>query len=163
MEVYSPFQFASLQRLTSILMMRMFQWLCLTALIWVRVKMNSRNVLNIPNICIPGGFNLLYFLFFNIKTVVVVAVVQSLSSVWCFAIPWTAAFQASLSFTISWSLFKHMSIESMLPSNHRILCFPLLLLSSIFLSNRFFSNESALPNIWPKYWSFSFSLSPFNE
>ena len=77
--------------------------------------------------------------------------------------PWTAAHQASLSFIISWSLFKLMSIESMMPSNHLILCHPLLLLSSIFPDNRFFSNELALPIRWPKCWSFRFSICPSNE
>ena len=77
--------------------------------------------------------------------------------------PWTAAHQASLSFTISWSLLRFMSIESVMPSNHRILCHPLLLLPSIFPSIRVFSNDSALLIRWPKYWSFSFSISPSNE
>ena len=77
--------------------------------------------------------------------------------------PWTAACQASLSFTISWSLLKLMSIESVMPSNHLILCCPLLLLPSIFPSIRVFSSESALHIRWPKYWSFSFSISPSNE
>ena len=78
-------------------------------------------------------------------------------------IPRTAAHQASLSFTISWSLLKLMSIESVMPSNHRILCHPLLLLPSIFPSVRVFSSESALYIRWPKYWSFSFSISPSNS
>ena len=82
-------------------------------------------------------------------------VVQSLSRVWLFVTSWTAACQASLSFTISWSLLKLMSIESVMPSNHFILYHPLLLLSSIFPSIRIFSNESALCIRWPKYWSFS--------
>ena len=77
--------------------------------------------------------------------------------------PWTAAHQASLSFTISQSLLTLMSIESMMPSNHLILCRPLLLLPSIFPSIRVFSNEAALHSRWPKYWSFSFSISPSNE
>ena len=89
--------------------------------------------------------------------------VQLLSPVWLFATPWTAARQASLSFRNSWSLLKHMSIESVMPSNHLILCRPLLLLLSIFPSIRVFSNESALHIRWPKYWSFSFSISPSNE
>ena len=80
-----------------------------------------------------------------------------------FANPWTAAHQASLSFTIFWSLPKLMFIESVMPSNHLILCHPLLLLTSIFPSIRVFSNESALHIRGPKYWSFSFSISPFNE
>ena len=77
--------------------------------------------------------------------------------------PWTAACQASLSFTNSRSLPKPMSIESVLPSNHLILCCPLLLPPSIFPSIRVFSNESALHIRWPKYWSFSFNISPSNQ
>ena len=90
-------------------------------------------------------------------------VVQSLSRVWLFATPWTIAHQASLSFTISCSLLKFMSIESKMPSDHLILCGPLLLLPSIFPSIRVFSNELTLPIRWPKYWSFSFSISPSSE
>ena len=88
--------------------------------------------------------------------------VQSLSRVLLFVTPWTAARQASL-FINSWSLLKLVSIESVMPSNHLILCCPLLLLSSIFPGIRVFSNESALSIRWPKYWSFSFSISPSNE
>ena len=77
--------------------------------------------------------------------------------------PWTAALQTSLSFTISQSLLKLMYIESMVPSNHLILCHPLLLLPSIFLKIRVISNELALCIRWPKYWSFSFSISTPNE
>ena len=79
------------------------------------------------------------------------------------ATPWTAARQASLSITNSWSLPKLMSIELVMPSNRLILCCPLLLLPSIFPSIRVFSNESFLHIRWPKYWSFSFSISPSNE
>ena len=89
--------------------------------------------------------------------------VQSLSRVRLFATPWTAARQASLSITNSWSLLRLMSIESVMPSNHLILCHPLLLPPSIFPSIRVFSSESALPIRWPKYWSFSFNISPSNE
>ena len=89
--------------------------------------------------------------------------VQSLSCVWLFVTPWTAAHKAFLSITNSWSLLKLMSIESVMPSNHLILCHPLLLPPSIFPSVRVFSNESALPIRWPKYWSFSFNISPSNE
>ena len=92
-----------------------------------------------------------------------VVVAQSLSCVQLFATPWTAAHQASLSFTISQSLLKLMSIELMMPSNHLILCCPLLLLPSIFPSIRVFPNESTLFIRWPKYWSYSFSISPSNE
>ena len=89
--------------------------------------------------------------------------VQLLSRVWLFVTPWVAARQASLSITNSQSLPKLMSIESVMPSNHLILYHPLLLLPSIFPSIRVFSNESALRIWWPKYWSFSFSISPSNE
>ena len=89
--------------------------------------------------------------------------VQSLSRVRLFATPWTAARQASLSITNSWSPPKPMSFESVMPSNHLILCCPLLLLPSIFPSIRVFSNESALHIRWPKYWSFSFNICPSNE
>ena len=89
--------------------------------------------------------------------------VQSLSRVWLFATPWTAARQASLSITNSWSPPKPMSMESVMPSNHLIFCLPLLLLPSIFPSIRVFSNEPVLHIRWPKYWSFSFSISPSNE
>ena len=85
------------------------------------------------------------------------------SHVWLYATPWTAANQTSLSFTISLSVLKLMSLKSVLPSNHLILCCPLLHLPSIFPSIRLFSNESALHIRWPKYWSFSFSISPSNE
>ena len=89
--------------------------------------------------------------------------IQLLSRVRLFATPWTAASQASLSITNSRSLPKPMSIESVMPSNHLILCHPLLLLPSIFPSIRVFSNESALHIRWTKYWSFSFNISPSNE
>ena len=89
--------------------------------------------------------------------------VQSLSHVRLFVTPWTAALQASLSITNSQSLPRLMSIESVMPSNHLILCRPLLLLPSIFTNIRVFSNESALRIRWPKYWSFSFNISPSSE
>ena len=92
-----------------------------------------------------------------------VVVAQSLSRVQLFATPWTAARQASLSFTISQSLIKLMSIESVMPFNHLILCCPLLLLPSIFPSIRVFSNKSTLHIMWPKYCSFRFNISPSNE
>ena len=88
-----------------------------------------------------------------------VVVVQSLSHVWLFGTPWTAACLASLSFTISWSLLKLKSIESVMSPYHLILCRPFLLLPSIFPSMRVFSNESLLRIRWPKYWSFNISLS----
>ena len=83
--------------------------------------------------------------------------------VWLFATPWTAARQASLSLTISWSLLKLMSIESMMPCNNLILWHPLLPQPSVFPSIRVFSNESILHIRWPRYWSFSFSISPSND
>ena len=88
---------------------------------------------------------------------------QSLSCVCLFAIPWTAPRQASLSTTNSRSLLKLMSIKSVMPSKHFILCHPLFLLPSIFPSIRVFSKESVLHIMWPKYWSFRFSISPSNE
>ena len=88
---------------------------------------------------------------------------QWLSCVQLFAAPWTAALQASLFFTIPQSLLKLMSIESVMPSNHLILCHPLLLWPSVFPSIRVFSNELPLCIRWPKYWSFSFSFSPYNK
>ena len=88
---------------------------------------------------------------------------QLLSQVWHFMTPGNVAHQASLSFTISWSSLKLMSIESVMPSNHLDLCHPLLLLPSIFPSIRVFSNESVLHIKWPKYWSLSFSISPSKE
>ena len=88
--------------------------------------------------------------------------VQSLSHLQLFVSPWTMAHQASLSITNSQSLLKLMSSESVMPSNHFILCRPLLL-TSFFASIKVFSNESVLLIRWPKYWSFSFSISPFNE
>ena len=101
-------------------------------------------------------WSVLHVLFWDISSV------QSLSHVWLFATPWTAACQASLSITNSRSLLKLMSIESMMLSNHLIFCHPLLL-PSILPSIRVFCSESVLCISWPKYWSFSFSISPSNE
>ena len=92
-----------------------------------------------------------------------VVVVQSLSCVQLFTTPWTAACQDYLSFTISWSLLKLMSIESVMPSNHLILCCPFLLLPSVFPSIKVFSSELAPHIRWPKYWSLSFSISPSSK
>ena len=92
---------------------------------------------------------------------VLLVVTVLLSHVQLFVTPWTAAFQASLSFTTSWSMLRLMSIESVMPSDYLILCHPLLPLPSIFPSTRVFSNELALCIKWPKYWSFS--ISPSNE
>ena len=97
------------------------------------------------------------------KISVTLTSVQSLSHVRLFATPWTAAHQASLSITSPQSLLKLTSIESVVPFNHLILCHPLLLLPSIFPNIRVFSNESVLRIRWPKYWRFSFSISPSNE
>ena len=97
------------------------------------------------------------------RIVVQLSSVRSLSYVRVSATPWTAAHQASLSITNSQSLRKLMSIESVMPSNHLILCRPLLLLPSIFPRIRVFSSESVLHIRWPKYWSFSFSITPSNE
>ena len=95
--------------------------------------------------------------------IIFVIVVQSLNRIQLFVTPWTAAGQASLSFAIFWILLRLISIESVMPSNHLILCCPLLLPPSVFPSIRVFSNESVLRIRWPKYWSFSFSISPSNE
>ena len=92
-----------------------------------------------------------------------VVIAQLLNHVRLFAAPRTAARQASMFFTISWSLLKLMSIDSMMPTNHFILCYALLLLPSVFPSIRDLSNESVLHIRWPEYWSFSFSISPSNE
>ena len=104
----------------------------------------------------------LFLALFSHEYLTLVSVQQSLSYVRLFATPWTVH-QASLSITNSRSLPKLMSIESVMPFNHLILCHPLLLPPSILPSIRVFSNESALPIRWPKYWSFSFSISPSNE
>ena len=93
----------------------------------------------------------------------ILIVVRWQCHVWLLVTPWTAAHYVSLSFTVSWSLLKHMSIELVMLSNHHILCHPLLLPTSIFPSIKIFSKESALPIRWPKYWSFTFSAIPSNE
>ena len=97
------------------------------------------------------------------NNLVQISSVQSFTHVWLLATPWTAVHQASLSITNSWSLLKLMSIESVMPSNHLILCRPIVLPHSIFSSIRVFSNESLVPIRWPEYWSFSFSISPSND
>jgi len=99
----------------------------------------------------------------NKEAITNISSVQSLSRIWLFATPWTTARQASLSITNAQSLLKLISIESVMPSNHLILCCPLLLVPSVFLSIRVFSRESVLHSRWPKYWSFSFNISPSNE
>ena len=118
---------------------------------------------SIPALKIGSTVLFSFFLFYKYVCVLLLLlfVVQLLSCVQLLAAPWTAAGQASWSFTISPSLLKLMSIELVMPSNHLILCHPLLLPPSVFTSIRVFSNESALRIGWPKYWSFSFS--PSNE
>ena len=99
----------------------------------------------------------------SLKSCIFLMYVQLLSCVQFFETPWTVARQASLSITNSWNLFKLMSIKSVMPSNYLTLCHPLFLLPSVIPSIRVFSRESVLHIGWPKYWSFSFSISPFNE
>ena len=110
-----------------------------------------------------GTFSTLYVLWQTVFFTSWFSSGQLLSHVRCFATPRTVECQASLSITNSWNLLKLMSIELVMPSNHLILCRPLLLLPSIFPRIRVFSNESVLLIRWPKYWSFSFSISPSNE
>ena len=110
--------------------------------------------------CITGGF---FTIWATREAYSSISSVQLLSHVWLFATPWIAAHQASLSITNSQSLLRLMSIESVMPSSHLILCRPLLLLPPIPPSIRVFSNESTLHLRWPKYWSFSFSISPSKE
>ena len=110
---------------------------------------------------IIGTLNM--FLHMDILVLYIFRSVQWLSHVQLFVTPWTATRQASLSITNSWSLLKLIFIESVMPSNHLILCCPLLFLPSVFPSIRVFSNESVLRITWPKYWSFSFNISPSNE
>ena len=103
------------------------------------------------------------FVSFVYSSVHLFSSVQSVSRVRLFVTPWTAARQAFLSITSSWSLLKLVSIQSVMPSNYLILCHPLLLPPSIFPSIRVLSDESVLCIMWPKYWSFSFSISPSSE
>ena len=128
----------------------------------------SSSVIKVLRVCIkcvrsivlsPSGV----FWYFFMLVFHCFVVVQSLSCIPLFVPSWTAACQTSLSFTVSQSMLKLMSIESVMLSSHLILCRPLLLLLSIFPSIRVFSSESALPIRWPKYWSFSFSISPSND
>ena len=104
-----------------------------------------------------------FYLFFKLLMLSILSSVHSFSHVRLFTTPWTAAHQASLSITNSQSLLKLISIKSVMPCNHLILCYPLLLPPSIFPSIRVFSNESILCIRWPKYWSFSFNIRPSNE
>ena len=119
---------------------------------------------------LPMPWSFFFFFFFpelNEIIVFIVLIIELFFSCsvvsYSFVIPWTAAHQASLSFTISWSLLKLMSIELVMPSNHLILCRPLLLLPSVFPTIRVFSKESTLRIRWPKFWSFSINISPSNE
>ena len=125
----------------------------------------GRNFPETSQVCVCGWGTTTAFL--PLLGTGIVAVVQLLSCVLLFVTPWTAALPcpspSSLSFTISRNLLKLVFIELVMPSNHLILCCPLLLLPSIFPSIRVFSNESALYIRWPKYWSFSFSISPSSE
>ena len=111
----------------------------------------------------PSSLYTAQWSFYAIKLIIFAPSVQLLSRVRLFVTPWTATGQASLSITNSQRLLKLMSIEAMMPSNHFILCHPLLLPPSIFPSIRVFSDESVLHIRWPKYWSFNFSISPSNE
>ena len=113
--------------------------------------------------CGHSVHGLVWFLFCVIQLCLYYVVDQSLSQVWLFATPWPAVGQHSLSFAISHSLFKLTSIESVVLSNHLILCHPLLLLTSVFPSIRVFSHKLTLCIRWPNYWSFSFSISPSHE
>ena len=115
--------------------------------IYLSTNFKSELLIRSPGIWTPQGLNS----------------VQSLSCVWLFATPWTAACQTSLSITNSQSLLRLISIESVMPSSHLIFCHPLLLLTSMFPNIRVFSNESALRIRWLKYWSFNFNISPWNE
>ena len=112
---------------------------------------------NLEQVCVPCQVLNCCYMYVCINSI------QSLSHVRLFATPQTAAHQASLSITKSWSLPKLMSIELVMPSNYLVLCYPLLLLSSTLPNIRVFSNESVLHIRWPKYWSFSFNISPSNE
>ena len=110
-----------------------------------------------------GNLKQVLFIYLFGRFSLTIVIVQSLSCIWFFVTQWTAAHQAFLSFTIFRSLLKLMSVESMMSSNHFILCYPLLLLPSILPSIRVFFNESALRIRWPVYWSFSFNINPSNE
>ena len=129
-----------------------------------RIPMSSSSLIQAPHILMKiitwsSRKNMLYLAFNTLQC----SSVQSISHVRLFATPWIAVHQASLSITNSQSLLKPMSIESVMPSSHLILCRPLLLLPRVLPSIRVFSSESALRMRWPKYWSFSFNISPSNE
>ena len=130
---------------------------------FVAVPSLCRHPVSLASIYFTLGFQRITCVYFSKWRTLQFSSVQSLSHVQLFVTPWTAACQASLSITNSWSSLKLMSIESVVPSSHLILCRPLLLLPSNFSSIRVFSNESALHIRWPKYWSFRFNISPSNE
>ena len=138
---------------------------------WLRSNLDSSDQqITTEHPCPPvfGEKNRLASLFWckdssSLRSMTFVVVVQSLSHVWLFATPWTAAHLASLSFTVPQGLLKFMPIESVMLSHHVTLCLPLLLLPSIFPNKRVFSSKLALCIRWPKYWSFSFSINPSNE
>ena len=138
-------------------------WDCYASCInnWFSFALKKICILNKE--CFKLPYSCQKFLFPETKCTGFAVVIHLFSHVQLFVTPWTAAQQASMSFSISQSLLKLMSTESMMPSNHSILCCPLLLLPSIFPSMSIFSNELALHIRWPKYWSFSFSISPSNE
>ena len=132
---------------------------------WVAIFFSKASSQPRDQICLSciGRWVLYCWATWELPLLTLSASVQSLSRVRLFATPWTAACQVSLSITNSWSLLKLMSIELVMPSNRLILCHPLLLPPSIFPRFRVFSNESVLHIRWPKYWSFSFNISPSNE
>ena len=136
----------------------------LKLLFWYISQLSSANIMffSTPN-SLPGGYRGWWLQCRQHSVFTGISSVQLLSCVQLFATPWTAARQAPLSITNSWSPPKPMSVKPVMPSNHLIFCHPLLLLPSIFPSIRVFSNESALCIRWPKYWSFSFNISPSNE
>ena len=129
----------------------------------IRDRFCNQKDLDLNPMCPPYWFWLSDLGFYFTLLISSVQSVQSLSHVQLFATPWIAARRASLSIINSWDLLKLMSIGLVMPSNHLILCCSLLLLPPIFPSIRVFSNELALRMRWPKYWSFSFSISPSNE
>ena len=137
---------------------RVFSWSKWELILWLGIETRAPALeawgLCCQNTKVVPGKKKIFFQFSS---------VQLLNHVWHFVTPWTAARQASLSITNFQSSLKLMSITLVMPSNHLILCCPLLLLPSIFPSIRVFSSESVLRIRWPKYWSFSFSISPSNE
>ena len=133
---------------------------------WVSIFLVQKKRLPCESLHVAGNYHTLYKqrgLESDFHTETCISSVQLLSPVQLFVTPWSAGHQASLSITSSWSLPKLMSVELVMPSNHLILCHPLLLPSSIFPSIRVFSNELVLHIRWPKDWSFSFHISPSNE